>query len=60
MDEPAYQKDNAREIARWIRDGLTIERLDVDAVRTYLHSCTCPKPPKATDQMTMEVTGRAQ
>ena len=47
MDEPAYAKDNAREVARWIRDGLTVERFDVDAVRVMLHECTCPSKVKA-------------
>lgn len=50
MDEPEYRKDNAKEVARWMRDGLTIERLDVDAVRTYLHKCTCPEKQKAAPQ----------
>lgn len=42
MDEPAYAKDNAKEVARWMRDGLTIERVGTDTIRTYLHECTCP------------------
>jgi len=50
MDEPAYRKDNAKEVARWVRDGLTIERMDVDEVRVYLHSCTCPKKQKPGKQ----------
>jgi len=42
MDVPAHGKDNAREVASWIRDGLTVERLGVEAVRAQLHRCTCP------------------
>ena len=54
MDEPAYRKDNAMEIARWMRSGLTIERMDVDEVRTYLHSCTCPAKARASDQLVLD------
>jgi len=55
MDEPAYVKDNAKEVARWIRDGLTVERLDVDAVRIQLHSCTCPGKVKVNQDTLFEV-----
>jgi hypothetical protein len=55
MDEPAYRKDNAKEVARWMRDGLTIERMDVEAVRVYLHECTCPKKAKPSRQTALDL-----
>ena len=39
VDDPKYAKDNAKEISRWIRDGLTIERVSVERVRAEFKSC---------------------
>ena len=33
VDEPQYAKDNAKEIAKWIKKGLTVERMSVIEVR---------------------------
>ena len=33
VDDPDTRRLTARETARWIRDGLAVERLTVDAVR---------------------------
>lgn len=37
VDNPAHKRDTAREIARWIRDGLTIERGTVAEAREALY-----------------------
>ena len=44
VDEPKYAKDNAKEIARWIRDGLTVQNMDTEEVRVKLGGCPkcCP------------------
>ena len=42
VDKPEYAKENAKEIAKCIRDGLTIERVTVGDVRTMdWGDCTC-------------------
>jgi hypothetical protein len=39
VDLPKYAKDTAKDVAKWIRDGLTVERLDVEVVRQQFKSC---------------------
>lgn len=39
VDEPRHAKDTAKEIAKCIRDGLTIERVTVGYVRTHELGC---------------------
>lgn len=47
VDIPEMQKDNAREIAKWIRWGCTIERMTVEAARPLLtFDCNHDKPKK--------------
>ena len=42
VDKPEYAKDNAKEIAKCIRNGLAIERVTVGYVRTTdWGECTC-------------------
>lgn len=36
VDEPQMAQTNAKEIASWVRDGLTIERVPIEWVRKYL------------------------
>lgn len=36
VDGPGMAKSNAKDIAAWIRDGLTIERVPIEWVRKYL------------------------
>ena len=50
VDNPDHQKENAKEIARCVRDGLTIERVSVEYVRSKecVLGCVCPKEPKTT------------
>ena len=33
VDDPAHSRDTARDIAVWVRDGLTVERHSVEDVR---------------------------
>jgi hypothetical protein len=44
MDEPAYAKDIAKEVASWIRSGLTVERIDVVQARAQLGGCSICEP----------------
>lgn len=36
VDQPSMAKDNAREVAEWMRDGLTIERVPVEWARRHM------------------------
>jgi hypothetical protein len=51
VDEPNHARDVAREIANWVRAGMTVERMTVEDVRGALHRCTCSAAPK--DQATL-------
>lgn len=44
VDCPEMQKSNAKEIAKWMRDGLTIERVPVEWVRKFLFTTEPYKP----------------
>lgn len=46
VDRPENAKDNAKEVAKWMRSGLTIERRPVEDVRTQLQFCKCEKAAK--------------
>lgn len=50
VDRPEHKKENAREVAKWMRSGLTVERWTVERVRTDLHFCKCPKEPHEQDR----------
>lgn len=39
VDRPEFAKDTAKTIARWIRDGLTVERKPVEWARANLFAC---------------------
>lgn len=54
VDEPKYQKDNAKEIGNWIRNGLTVERMSVvEARKTF----GCPhRAKKPKDKQTQLFT----
>lgn len=41
VDAPEYARDTAKEVASWVRRGLTISRHTVEAVRTMPFR-TCP------------------
>lgn len=36
VDQPEWAKDTAKEVAKWLRQGLTIERVPVEWVRKHL------------------------
>jgi hypothetical protein len=44
VDSPDMQKDNAKYIADWIREGLTIERVPVEWIRQHLFTNTPYQP----------------
>ncbi len=42
IDKPEYARENAREVAKWIRDGMTIGRrsvADIKADSGFLRDC---------------------
>ena len=42
VDTPASKKHTARDVAQWIRDGLTIERVSLETFRGLkMQRCTC-------------------
>lgn len=43
VDRPEYAKDNAKEVARWIRKGLTIEKMSVFEVQKSSLGCSHKK-----------------
>lgn len=43
VDSPQYRKEVARDIAKWVRSGLTIERVPCSDVRTLPFGCTHKK-----------------
>lgn len=42
VDEPDMLKENAKEIARWIRKGYTVDRVTVQHVREHFQGQDCP------------------
>ncbi len=46
-DDPKRPKDTAKEVAKWMRDGLTIERVPVAWVREHFFSTTLYIPEAA-------------
>lgn len=47
-DEPDYQKDTAKSVAEFIRDGYTVERhqYDGETIGQMLKRCQCGPPTK--------------
>lgn len=43
VDDPEYRNDVAKEIAKWIRHGLIIERFTVGEGRKLFDLCACNK-----------------
>ena len=54
VDRPEYAKDIAREVASWIRNGLTVERMTTEEVRAADWKCT--HTTTCSDQLAWEVT----
>lgn len=40
---PGRTKETAKDVAGFIREGLTVERMDTEQVRVTLRGCGCPK-----------------
>lgn len=47
VEAPGMEAANAKEVARWIKGGLTVERVPVDWVRQHLFTTT-PYAPAPT------------
>ena len=43
VDDPAHAKDTAKFVASLIRDGLRVEKMDTEQVRSG-HWCNCERP----------------
>lgn len=43
VDDPRWTKDTAKDVAKWMKAGLTIERKPVEWVREKLNFCDCGK-----------------
>ncbi|MCK9568589.1 hypothetical protein M0R72_06580 [Candidatus Pacearchaeota archaeon] len=41
VDIPECRKETAKDVAEWIRNGLTIERVPSAEVKTLLKACHC-------------------
>jgi hypothetical protein len=46
VDDPDDPKFTAREIAKWVRRGRTVERVLLDEARSGPFGCKCPKAPE--------------
>lgn len=44
-DDPEYAKDTAASVARFIKDGLMVERMSCADVRSGNWKCSCQKEP---------------
>lgn len=46
VDNPEHQRDTAKEVGRWIRDGLTVRRITLTEFRPlpFGHKCEAKKP----------------
>lgn len=40
VDDPNHQRDNSKEVARWMREGSRVERVTCQHVRDNLKGCT--------------------
>ena len=49
VDNPDHKKETAKEIARAIRAGETVERVTTEQVRTMNWKCLAHMEPKMTD-----------
>jgi len=46
LDVPDHKTDVAKDIARWIRQGMTVERVPVEDARSAFTSCPHRAKPK--------------
>jgi hypothetical protein len=47
VDSPEHGKDVAKDVSRYIKDGLKVERIPVEEARTRLKRCECKEAPHA-------------
>ncbi len=40
VDLPGQEKETARDVAQFIREGYTVTRMESEEVRVQLHACT--------------------
>lgn len=40
VDDPRWNRETAKDVAVWLRDGLRVERISVERVRAELTPCT--------------------
>jgi hypothetical protein len=50
VDEQKHRKDVAKAVSEWIRDGMTVEHVNVSEVGQLWGDCTCRKTKKAAGQ----------
>jgi hypothetical protein len=43
VDEPGREKQTAKDVAEFIKEGLAVEQMDTKQVRVTIQSCACPK-----------------
>lgn len=55
VDAPDRKRDNAKLIAKWVRDGLRVERVTVEHVRQSLKLCECLRRRRPSRQLTLGV-----
>ena len=48
VDKPEYLKDTAKLIAKWVKEGANVMRVDVDTARIML--CKWERPEKQLEQ----------
>lgn len=48
VDVPGQEKDTAKDVAGFIKDGLKVEQMETDQVRVTLGRCTCTKDQQLT------------
>lgn len=54
VDEPEYARVNAKEVAKWIRQGLNVDRVTVAVVRDEFVGWDCPHETKQEIQMVLQ------
>jgi hypothetical protein len=50
VDNPERSREVAKQVSDWIRDGLTIERVTHDVVRSSFSHCRCAEKEQAAKE----------
>lgn len=53
VDDPKYAKDNAKEIAEWLKDGATVMRVPTAEARDMLQKWERPEEKSNADQLSL-------